>query len=222
MPALNEADALPQALAGRPDGVRVVVVDNASTDATAAVAREHGAEVVSEPLRGFGAACLRGAEAATDAEALVFMDADATLSWSDFDSVAGPVLTREAELVLGRRVAARQEPGAMSWHVAAADRLLAAVCGLVARTPLHDVGPYRAIRRDALFDLALQDRTYGWPLEMVLAAGRRGLRIREVPVGYRVRAGSSKVTGRPWPTAKATGRMLWVLLRTARRSSRSG
>ncbi|MGH8895857.1 MAG: glycosyltransferase family 2 protein [Egibacteraceae bacterium] len=215
MPALNEADALPAALRGRPDGVRVVVVDNGSTDGTAEVAVALGAEVVTEPVRGFGAACWRGVEAAAGADVVVFMDADATLHWGDLEAVAGPVLDGQADLVLGRRVRALRAPGAMPWHVAVANAVLGGLCGLLAGARVHDVGPYRAIRRDALLGLGMRDRTYGWPLEMVLRAGRAGLRITEVPTRYLERVGSSKVTGRWWPTVRAMSRMTAVLTRQA-------
>ncbi len=220
MPALNEADALPAALAGRPRGVRVVVVDNGSTDGTAMVARRLGAEVVAEPRRGFGAACLRGVHAAEGSDVVVFMDGDASLDWADLDAVTAPVLSGAADLVLGRRVRQRRAPGSMPWHVIVANAALGRLCGRLAGTPLHDVGPYRAIRRDALLALELRDRTYGWPLEMVLRAARAGLRVREVPVAYRVRVGTSKVTGRPWPTVKTFARMVVVLTRHA--ATRSG
>lgn len=222
LPALDEADALPFALAGRPPGLRVVVVDNGSTDATAGVARDLGAEVVSEPRRGFGAACWRGLQAAAPASTVVFLDADASLSWDDFDAVAGPVVRGEADLVLGRRIRARREPGAMPWHVVVANAALGWLSGAVAGVRLHDVGPYRAVSRQALLDLDLRDRGYGWPLEMVLRAGRSGLRVAEVPVDYRVRVGTSKVTGRPWATVKVAFRMARVLLAHAfRRPPRS-
>jgi glycosyltransferase involved in cell wall biosynthesis len=211
MPALNEADALPAALRGRPDGVRVVVVDNGSTDGTAEVAAALGAEVTTEPERGFGAACRRGVEAAVGADVVVFMDADATLHWGDLEAVASPVLDGRADLVLGRRVRQLRAPGAMPWHVAVANACLGALCGLFAGVRLHDVGPYRAIRRDALLALGMRDRTYGWPLEMVLRAGRAGLRVTEVPTRYLERVGESKVTGRWWPTVRATCRMTAVL-----------
>jgi glycosyltransferase involved in cell wall biosynthesis len=216
LPALDEADALPHALAGRPADVEVLVVDNGSSDGTAEVARQLGVEVVAEPRRGFGGACWRGAQETTDAEVLVFMDADGSLTWDDLPAVTGPVLSGRADLAVGHRCRQRREPGAMPWHAVAANGALGRLCGLLAGTRLRDIGPYRAIRRDVLLDLGVADRTYGWPLEMVLRAGRRGLRIVEVPVTYRQRAaGRSKVTGRVWPTVKTGGKMGWVLLRHA-------
>jgi glycosyltransferase involved in cell wall biosynthesis len=218
MPALDEADALPAAFAGKPDDVAVTVVDNGSTDGTAEVARRLGAQVVVEPRRGFGAACLAGALAADDADVLVYMDADATLSWDDLPAVAGPVLRGEADLVLGRRVASRRERGAMPWHLPLALRVLGWLTTRVSGIRVHDVSPYRAVRRDALLAAGMTDRTYGWPLEMVLRLAH--LRVVEVPVAYRVRVGTSKVTGRLWPTVRATLRMSRVLLAHARRVRR--
>jgi glycosyltransferase involved in cell wall biosynthesis len=215
LPALDEADALPAALAGRPEGLRVLVVDNGSTDGTAGVAEALGAEVVAEPRRGFGSACWRGTLAAEGADVVVFLDADGTLDWDDLPAVAGPVLAGTADLVLGHRRADLREAGAMTRHVAIANRVLGRLCGPLAGVRLHDIGPYRAIRLRALLDLGVRDRTYGWPLEMVVRAGRAGLRVVEVPVAYRVRVGTSKVTGRLWPTVRATVRMAAVLLRTA-------
>jgi len=215
LPALDEADALPAALAGRPPGLRVVVVDNGSTDATARVAAGLGCEVVAEPRRGYGAACLRGITAAAPAEVVVLLDADASLDWADLAAVAGPVLRGAADLVLGSRVPALREPGAMLWHVAFANTVLGGLCGLLAGVRARDIGPYRAAPREALLGLGIADRSYGWPLEMVLRAGRAGWRVVEVPVRYRRRVGTSKVTGRAWPTLKAATRMARVLLVTA-------
>ncbi len=216
LPALNEADALEAALAGKPENVRVVVVDNGSTDGTADVARSLGVDVVAEPRRGFGYACAAGLEAAGGAKVLVYLDADATCDWADLQLLTEPVLSGRADLVLGRRAKDRRSPGAMAAHVVIANRVLSFLCGRLAGTTIHDVPPYRAIDRTALQDLALTDRTYGWPLEMILKAGRSGLRIVEVPVAYHRRVGTSKVTGTLRGTLHATAKMGAVLWRYRR------
>lgn len=215
MPALNEADALPAALEDRPADLPVLVVDNGSTDGTGAVARDLGADVVTEPQRGFGAACWRGARESDDAEVLVYCDADATFTWPDIERVAAAVVRDRADLALCWRRPDLREPGSLPREVAAANRVLGWLCGRLAGVRLHDLGPLRAIRRETLLGLGVTDRTFGWPLEMVLRAGRRGLRITEVPVRYRVRVGTSKVTGRLWPTLRTTACMLGVLARHA-------
>ena len=213
MPALDEADALPVAMAGRPPEVSVIVVDNGSTDATATVARDLGARVVSEPRRGFGAACLAGALAAPPGSTVVFVDADGTFRWEDIQAVGTMVDRGTVDLALSWRRRDLRAPGAMPWHVVTANRVLAVLVGLVSGVRLHDLGPLRAIRREQLLALGIRDRTYGWPLEMVLSAARQGLCIRERPVVYRVRAGRSKVTGRPIATLWTVVRMLVVLVR---------
>lgn len=216
LPALNEADALPAALKDAPTHVRLLVVDNGSTDTTASVARGLGADVVSEPRKGFGYACKAGLDASGDAEVIVFMDADDTCSWSDLDSLTEPILNDRADLMLGRRVKHLRQKGSMPFHVGIAVFVLGYVCGKVAGTDVHDVPPYRAIRRSSLVALDLQDRTFGWPLEMVIRAGHAGLRIDEVPVRYRVRVGVSKVTGTVRGTLKAVWRMSQVIWRYRR------
>ena len=213
MPALDEADALPAALGGRPAGVRVVVVDNGSTDTTATVARSLGVEVIDEPRRGFGAACWAGSRVTGADDVVVFVDADGTFAWDDILRVARTAAARGG-LALSWRRRDLREHGAMPWHVAVANRALGWWCGRRAGVVLHDLGPLRAIRRRDLDRLGVRDRTYGWPLEMVLRAADADLPITEVPVRYRVRAGRSKVTGRPLVTLRVATRMLGVLLRT--------
>jgi glycosyltransferase involved in cell wall biosynthesis len=216
LPALDEAEALPAALASFPAGVDLLVVDNGSTDTTAAVAAALGARVVSEPRRGFGAACWAGVLASPQAEVVAFADADGSLDGADLAAVAGPVLAGEADLVIGSRVTGGREPGALSPAALAANRTIGLACGLLFGVPLTDLGPFRAIRRADLLALGVRDRGSGWPLEMVGRAGRAGLRVVEVPVRYRRRAGGrSKVSGSLRGSAGAVRAMTGVAWRLA-------
>jgi glycosyltransferase involved in cell wall biosynthesis len=211
LPALNEAAALPTALASFPPEVDLLLVDNGSTDQTAAVAAAHGARVVHEPRRGFGAACWAGVQAARG-ELLVFADADGSFDGADLAAVVGPVLRREADLVVGSRLAHRA-PEAMSALAVLENRILGLACRLLFGVPLSDLGPFRAIRRDRLLALGMTDRGSGWPLEMIGRAGSAGLRVVEVPVRYRPRAGGrSKVSGSVRGTVRAATAMAMVTL----------
>ncbi len=193
LPALNEAEALTRLLPRMPEGFRAIVVDNASTDDTSSVARALGATVVREEARGFGAACYAGLCAATD-DIICFMDADGSLDPGDLPRVVEPIVNGSADLVLGARRAAA---GAWPLHLRLANRSLARTVRSTTRCTITDLGPMRAARRQELVDLNLQDRRFGWPLEMVLAAATAHWRIAEVPVAYTQRVGKSKVTGTP-------------------------
>jgi len=207
LPVLDEAEALPWVLARMPAGYHPIVVDNGLHDGSAAIALAAGAHVVSEPRRGFGAACYAGLLAAT-ADVVCFMDADASLDPRELPLVAGPVLAGEAQLVLGAR---RAQPGAWPLHARIANRLIVAELRRRAGTRLTDLGPMRAAPRAALLELGLLDRRFGWPLEMVLRAGAAGWRIAEVDVVYRARSGRSKVTGTVMGTMRAVRDMAAVL-----------
>jgi len=208
LPVLDEAEAIPWVLERLPAGVRPLVVDNGSSDGSAAVAEEHGARVVHEPRRGFGAACWAGLRAA-ESDVVCFMDCDASLDPRDLEPVVGPVLAGRADLVLGARrpVAA----GAWPWHARAANRIVVGRLRRRCGTRLRDLGPMRVARRAALLDLGIEDRRFGWPLEMVLRAADAGWRIEELPVAYRPRVGRSKVTGTAVGTARAIRDMRRVL-----------
>jgi len=206
LPVLDEAGAIPGVLASLPDGFHPIVVDNGSTDGSADVARAGGATVVTEPLRGFGAACWAGLTAART-DVVCFMDCDGSFSGRDLSHVVAPVVDNSADLVLGARTNARGWP----LHARLANRALAWEIRRRAGVRLRDLGPMRAARRDALVGLGLRDRRFGWPLEMVLAAAAGGWRITEVPVSYTERVGRSKVTGTVRGTARAVrdmGRLL--------------
>jgi glycosyltransferase involved in cell wall biosynthesis len=214
LPALDEAIALPAALASFPTGVDLLVVDNGSSDDTAAVAAAAGARVVAEPRRGFGAACWAGVQASPQAAVLAFADADGSFDGADLAAVAGPVLGGRADLVVGSRTTGAREPGAMTPFAVAANRTLGLACRVLFGVPLSDLGPFRAIRRDTLLDLGVRDRGQGWPLEMVGRAGRAGLRVVEVPVRYRPRAGgASKVSGSLPGSLRAIAAMAGVTCR---------
>jgi glycosyltransferase involved in cell wall biosynthesis len=207
LPVLDEAAALPWVLRRIPDGFRPIVVDNGSTDGSAGIARELGALVVVEPVRGFGAACWAGLAAASD-PIVCFMDCDGSLDPRDLPAVCAAVADGAAELALGARVA---EPGAWPWPARAANRVLAFDLRRRAGVSLRDLGPMRAARRLPLLGLGIEDRRSGWPLEMVLRAGAAGWRIVEVPVPYRTRTGRSKVTGTVRGTLRAVRDMAAVL-----------
>ena len=207
LPVLDEAVAIPHVLAGLPAGFNAIVVDNASTDGSADVARRHGAQVVHEPRRGFGAACWTGLLAATD-DVVCFMDCDGSFVGTDLIRVAAPVLSDDADLVLGAR---RASDGSWPMHARVANRFLAWELRRRTRIDLTDVGPMRAMRRVDLLGLGIEDRRFGWPLEMVLRASRANWRIREVDVGYSPRIGRSKVTGTVFGTARAVQDMTRVL-----------
>jgi glycosyltransferase involved in cell wall biosynthesis len=207
IPVLDEARALPWVLGRMPGGHRAIVVDNGSGDGSAAIARALGADVVSEPARGFGAACWAGLRAART-DVVCFMDGDASLDPRDLPSVCAPVLDGAADLVLGARIAQR---GAWPAHARVANRVLARELRRRSGAPLTDLGPMRAARRSALLELGIADRRFGWPLEMVLRAAVAGWRIEEVAVASRPRIGRSKVTGTVRGTARAIGDMARVL-----------
>ncbi len=212
LPCLDEEAALPTVLAGLPPGVAAIVVDNGSRDASAAVARAWGAKVVHEPRRGFGSACAAGV-AASRAPIVAFCDADASLDLRELVLVTGPVADGRADLVLGRR----RPTTATAWpvHARVANLALAAILRRRTGADLHDLGPMRAMRREALLQLGVRDRRSGYPLEVVLRGAAAGWRICEVDVGYAPRAGRSKVTGTARGTVRAVQDMRRVLAEAA-------
>jgi glycosyltransferase involved in cell wall biosynthesis len=214
LPCRNEAPALPGLLARMPAGFRVIVVDNGSSDGSAAVARAHGAEVVTVRQPGYGAAVHAGVEAATPEDGLVcVMDADGSFDPAQLPLIAEPVRTGAAVLAVGRRRPVAR--GVWPLHARVGNAVLAHRLRRTTGLPVHDIGPMRAARRDDLLALGLRDRRFGYPLELLIAAARAGWQVVEIDVDYHPRAAGtrSKVTGTVTGTARAIRDMSAVLAR---------
>jgi glycosyltransferase involved in cell wall biosynthesis len=220
IPALDEEEALPHVLAEipRPPVRRVVVADNGSRDGTARVARRQGAEVVREPRRGYGAACLRALAhlAADPPDVVVFLDGDHSDHPRELPRLIDPIAEGRAELVVGSRALGRAEPGSLTPQQRVGNAIACAALRVLYGARYTDLGPFRAIRWDALDRLDMRDLDYGWTVEMQIKAARRRVRHLEVPVSYRRRIGTSKVSGTLRGTLGASRKILWTLARHAR------
>lgn len=215
IPALNEEASLPLVLADIPRELvqRIVVVDNGSADRTALVAAAHGALVVQEPERGYGSACLRGlAELAKDPpDIVVFLDADYSDHPDELPQIVQPILDGRAVMVLGSRLAGHRERGAMPPQSVWGNRLACFLMRCLFGARYTDLGPFRAIRWEALEKLGMCDRNFGWTVEMQIKAARQGLRSMEVPVSYRRRVGASKISGTVRGTILAGSKILYLI-----------
>lgn len=197
IPALDEESAIGEVVRDVPRNLveEIVVVDNGSTDRTAEVARAAGARVIREPMRGYGAACLAGAMAVQDADILVFLDGDRSDDPAEMPVVLRPILEAQADLVVGSRTSGFAEEGALTSQQRFGNRLVTGMVWLLYGLPLTDIGPFRAITTAALRDLGMEHKTYGWPVEMIVKAAKKGYRVVNVPVSCRKRIGRSKVAG---------------------------
>ncbi len=225
IPAWNEEGAIGPTIRRLPRTVvgAIIVVDGGSRDETAAEAEAAGAQVLVETRRGYGRACLSGAERARamGAEIALFLDGDGADAAEAAARVVDPVREGNADFVLATRTGrAGREPGSMGLHQIAAGWLIGGAVGLLAGVRYTDMCAFRAIRLDALARLGMREMTYGWNLEMQVRAARAGLRIREVPLPYRRRiAGKSKVAGNLRGTMKAGTRIVTTLARLAMQRS---
>jgi len=217
IPALNEAESIAAVVGEMPWDLihECIVVDNGSTDATAAEARAAGAIVVTAPQRGYGRACAAGAAAAAGG-ILVFMDGDGSDVPAEMSQLLRPILAGECDFVIGSRMRGKREPGSMLGSQIFAGWLAGILLRLLYRVSYTDMGPFRAVTREALSRLRMREETYGWNLEMQMRAAQCGLRIREIPVSYRKRtAGTSKVAGSLSGSVRAAIRITQTLLRVA-------
>jgi len=217
IPARDEQDAIADVVRElRLQVRRVVVVDNGSSDETAARARAAGADVVGEPRRGYGQACLSGIAAAPEADVLLFLDGDGSDDPRQSPVVLEPILSGRADMVVGSRMRGRRDPGTHPWHAVVGTRFCVGLMNLLVGTAASDLGPFRAISAPALARLGMRDRNYGWTVEMQLRAARVGLRVVEVPVDHRPRsAGRSKVSGTLRGTVGAATKIVLTILRLA-------
>ena len=196
IPALNEELAIGRVIADIPAWVdEIVVVDNGSTDATGAVAASMGARVVVEYQRGYGAACQLGIAAARDADIIVFLDGDYSDYPHEMAALVDPIVAGAAEIVIGSRVTGAAEPRALLPQQRFGNWLACSLMRLLFSATFTDLGPFRAIRTEALQRLKMHDRAYGWTVEMQIKAVKARLAIQEVPVSYRPRVGVSKISG---------------------------
>ena len=216
IPTFNEAEAIGGVIGELPRAIvhEVIVADGGSTDGTQAIARAAGA-VVLDAGRGYGRACQAGADAATW-PVLVFLDGDGADRGDLLGLIADPVLAGTHDLVLASRTRGRRDPGSMLWHQVLAGRVAGWGMGALYGVRYSDMCAFRAIRRDTLAQLAMQEMTYGWNIEMQMKAARAGLRIDEVAVPYRCRVGGqSKVAGSLRGTIRAAGKIVSTFVRVA-------
>ncbi|UCH82825.1 MAG: glycosyltransferase family 2 protein [Candidatus Latescibacterota bacterium] len=215
IPAFNEATSIGLVLdeIPRDDVEEIIVVDNGSTDQTAAVADQHGARVVREVERGYGSACIKGMasiEAQTDI--VVVLDGDHSDYPEDLPLLLAPIQSGAADFVMGSRVLGEAESGALQWNQRLGNALACSLIRWLYGVRFSDMGPFRAMRRDKLTALGMRDRNYGWNAEMQVKAIAAGLRILEVPVRYRRRVGTSKISGTVKGTVLAGAKIIGAIL----------
>jgi glycosyltransferase involved in cell wall biosynthesis len=216
IPTRNEAAALPSVLTAMPSWVTAVVVaDHRSTDGTSKIARKHGAIVIDEPEPGYGRACLAGIAALPPVDVIVFVDGDAADDLSEMAALVAPIARGEVDLVLGSRVLGQREAGALTLQQIAGNWLACTLIRWFWGARFTDLGPFRAISREAHARLGMADPNYGWTVEMQVKAAKMGLRWREVPTRYRRRIGVSKVSGTISGAVRAGTKILWIIAREA-------
>jgi glycosyltransferase involved in cell wall biosynthesis len=210
IPTHNEAQAIGRVLADLPSHLvtEIIVVDSSSTDGTPDLARTIGAQVIQEPRRGYGRACLTGLANTENPDVVVFLDGDYSDRPAELPIILAPIIEGRADITLGSRLSAKSNSGALPWHQSFGNRLAAGLIGLLYGVKVSDLGPFRAGRADVLRALDLEEPTYGWAVEMILKGAIAGFRIVEVPVSYYPRIGESKISG----TVKGTVGAAWFIL----------
>ena len=215
IPAYNEEKSLPNVLNDLPrDRLhQIIVVDNRSTDRTADVARENGATVIHERRRGYGRACLAGMDALDDPDIVVFLDGDYSDYPEEIDLLVAPIIAGEADFVVGSRMLLAESRQALLPQARYGNQLAVFLIRLFFRHTFTDLGPFRAIRYASLQAIEMRDKDFGWTVEMQIKAVKSKLRIREVPVRYRIRIGVSKITGTLSGTLKAGTKIIYTIFK---------
>ena len=215
IPAFNEERSIGKVITDIPKELvhEIIVVDNACTDRTVEVAESAGARVVREERRGYGYACLAGIAALNAPDIVVFLDGDYSDYPAEMSMLVQPILSGEAEMVIGSRVRGTREKGALLPQARFGNALATFLIRWLFGVHYTDLGPFRAIRYDRLREMNMQDKTFGWTVEMQVKAAKMGIRVCEVPVSYRKRIGQSKITGTVQGTIKAGYKILATIFR---------
>lgn len=218
IPAFNEQNGVGNVIDEIPKELveEIIVVNNASTDKTEQVARNAGATVLREPVKGYGRACLKGMDYVASAgktDIVVFVDADYSDYPQEMYQLVQPIIDREADMVIGSRALGKRERGSMTPQQIFGNWLATTLMRLFYGVKFTDLGPFRAISYDKLVALKMKDKTYGWTVEMQLKAAKQKLRCVEVPVNYRRRVGFSKVSGTVKGTIMAGYKIIWTIFK---------
>ena len=215
IPAYNEEQSLPHVLNDLPRNRlhQIIVVDNRSTDRTSEVARANGATVVYEKRQGYGRACLTGMAALDAPDIVVFLDGDYSDYPEEIDLLIAPILKGEADFIVGSRMLLKESRKALLPQARYGNQLAVFLIRLFFGYRFTDLGPFRAIRYESLQSIGMRDKNFGWTVEMQIKAVQKGLRIREIPVRYRMRIGVSKITGTVSGTFKAGTKIIYTIFK---------
>ena len=213
IPVLNEEKAIAKVIDDIPQELvqEIIVVDNGCSDNTAEIARDHGAKVISEPRKGYGSACLAGLAAVECADIIVFIDGDYSDDPTELSLLIKPIQENQADFVIGSRKPS--EKGALLPQARFGNKLATFLIKTFYGVKYTDLGPFRAIRQSQLSALNMQDQTYGWTVEMQLKAAKMGIRVQEIPVSYRKRIGTSKISGTLIGSIRAGVKILTTIFR---------
>ena len=215
IPAFNEEESIGLVIQNLPQKKikEIIVVNNGSTDKTAYIAKEHGAKVVYETYRGYGAACLKGISELNEPEIVVFLDGDFSDFPEEIESLVDPIINNQADFVLGSRMLLPQSRVSLLPQARYGNLLAVFLIKLFFRHQFTDLGPFRAIRYKSLKELNMVDKNFGWTVEMQIKSVKHGLCIKEVPVQYRKRIGVSKITGTISGTFKAGIKIIFTIFK---------